>query len=132
MDADLWITWDDRNMSNIKFECSFFVPLHRDEVLSEGELHPTEAWEWLDNELFIRFAGGTMAPGTYHGFYRDPDTKQRVNDDSYRFVVAIAESDLDRLRSLLQAACVIFSQKCIYLSIAGHVEFIEAIDHGPN
>ena len=57
-------------------ECTFFIPIRRDGNLSDGEPHETDAWEWLDEELFIRFDGGTQ-------------------------------------------------QKCIYLSIAGHVEFVE-------
>src|SRR5689334_10211067 len=49
-------------------ECSFFIPLRRDANLSDGALHPREAWDWLDNELFVRFTGGTRAPGEYSGF----------------------------------------------------------------
>ena len=113
-------------------ECTFLVPLARDANLSDGSKHPAEAWEWLDNELFVRFSGGTMAPGTYQGFYRDPDTGQRVNDESYRFIVAVDEADLEPLRSMLRAACVLFAQKCIYLSVAGNVEFIEALNNGPS
>jgi len=110
-------------------ECSFFIPLRRDSNLSDGASHPIEAWEWLDYELFARFRGGTKAPGEYHGFYEDPDTGQRVDDDSYRYFVAVAQGDLDKLKSLLTGACVIFAQKCIYLSVGGKVEFIEA-QHG--
>jgi hypothetical protein len=116
-------------MPSALLECSFFLPLRRDENLSDGALHPAEAWEWLNNELFVRFGGGTMAPGEYQGFYQDPDTKIRVDDASYRFLVAIPKKDLRSLRTLLSAACVIFSQKCIYLSVGGKVEFIEA-KHG--
>lgn len=128
MDADRRIKGD-RTMPSSLLECSFFIPLRRDANLSDGALHPTEAWEWLDNELFVRYGGGTMAPGEYHGFYQDPDTGQRVNDASNRFIVAISKQDLAGLRSLLTAACVIFAQKCIYLSVAGKVEFVEA-NHG--
>ncbi len=119
-------------MSKNVVECSFFVPLKQDANLSDGLLHGNASWDWLDNELFARFAGGTKAPGTYHGFYKDPDTLQRVDDESYRFVVAISETQLDELRMLLRAVCVIFVQKCIYLSVAGRVEFIEATQHEPN
>ena len=109
-------------------ECAFFIPLRRDANLSDGALHPVEAWEWLDNELFLRFSGGTMAPGEYRGFYQDPDTAERVDDASYRFIVAVAKKDVDQLRQLLSAACILFAQKCIYLSVAGKVEFVEAND----
>lgn len=49
-------------------------------------------------------------------------------DQSWKYVVAIAESQLDEMRALLSVVCIKFQQKCIYLSRAGQVEFIEA-DH---
>jgi hypothetical protein len=52
-----------------------------------------------------------------------------VDDASNRFIVAVAKKDLPKLRSLLSAACVIFAQKCIYLSVGGKVEFVE-VQHG--
>lgn len=107
-------------------ECSFLIPLRRDANLSDGAIHPAQAWEWLVNEMYVRFGGATMAPGEYHGFYRDPDTQQRVDDASYRFIVALRRKELPLLRSLLAGACVIFAQKCIYLSVSGKVEFVEA------
>lgn len=116
-------------MTTSRVECSFFIPLRRDVGLSDGALHPKQAWDWLDNELFVRFRGATTAPGEYRGFYQDPDTGERVADDSLRMIVALPKQDLEKLRSLLAGACVIFAQKCIYLSVAGKVEFIEA-KHG--
>ena len=110
-------------------ECSFLVPIRRDGILSDGELHSSDIWEWLDDELFDRFSGRTIAPGLYDGFYRDPDTSERVADESRKYVVAMTECQLDELRVLLSAACGKFQQKCIYLSIAGQVEFIEANKH---
>ena len=109
-----------------RLECSFFVPVRRDSNLSDGAYHEDKTWDLLDLELFDRFGGGTMAPGLYRGFYMDPDTKQRVGDESHRFIVALPESELEQLRLFLRAVCVMFGQKCIYLSVAGRVEFIEA------
>jgi hypothetical protein len=105
-------------------ECSFFLPVRRDANLSDGSLHSDSTWDWLDLELFTRFGGGTIAPGNYRGFYVDPDTKQKVDDESRRFIVAVPESETDRLRLFLQGVCVLFVQKCIYLSVAGRVEFV--------
>ena len=116
-------------IENRFLECSFFVPIRRDANLSDGELHSTDAWEWLDDELFDRFSGRTIAPGLYDGFYRDPDTKERVADESRKFIVAVAADQLGELRELLATACEKFQQKCIYLSAAGAVEFIEAANH---
>ena len=106
-------------------ECSFLIPIRRDANLSDAGEHDPKTWEWLSTEIFNRFRGGTGAPGMYQGFYEDPDTHQRVADESYKFFVAIEESRLPDLRQLLSAACVTFQQKCIYLSVAGHVEFVE-------
>jgi hypothetical protein len=85
----------------------------------------TKVWRWLDAELFLRFGGRTVAPGFYQGFYADPDTGEKVADESRKFIVAVPHSQVSQLRSLLIEACGQFQQKCIYLSIAGNVEFVE-------
>jgi hypothetical protein len=108
-----------------RLECSFLIPIRRDANLSDGIEHDPDTLEWLTTELFVRFRGATIAPGKYRGFYEDPDTHGRVSDESFKYVVAVSESRVEELRQLLSAACVFFQQKCIYLSVAGRVEFIE-------
>jgi hypothetical protein len=112
-------------MANDLVECSFLIPVRRDANLSDGGEHDPDSLDWLTTELFDRFQGATIAPGKYQGFYEDPDTLTRVSDESYKYVVAVPESRLEELRQLLSAACVVFQQKCVYLSVAGRVEFIE-------
>ena len=107
-------------------ECSFLIPLRRDPNLSDGGEHERWLWAWLDAELFRRFGGGTQAAGLFQGFYVDPDTKQKVTDQCLKFFVALEEGRVAELRQLLQGACILFHQKCIYLSVAGRVEFVEA------
>jgi hypothetical protein len=68
----------------------------------------------------------------YQGFYEDPDTHQRICDESYMFIVAVEEARIEELRQLLSGVCVLFEQKCIYLSVAGQVEFIEAPNRDAN
>lgn len=111
-------------------ECSFLIPMRRDANLSDGKPHSRKLWIWLGRELENRFEGWTVAPGHYKGFYRDPDTRERVSDKSVKYVVALQKSAVKELRLLLSAACVLFQQKCIYLSLAGKVEFIEAAKDG--
>lgn len=105
-------------------ECSFMIPIRRDANLSDGQVHESATWEKLYSELFVRFGGRTIAPGLYAGAYKDPDTGQEVGDESRRFIVAVPETALDDLRQLLVECCDRFQQKCIYLSVAGRVEFI--------
>jgi hypothetical protein len=107
-------------------ECSFLIPTVRDAVLDNGEMHSTDSWEWLTDELWERFGGATVAPGFYEGFYRDRDTGDRVSDKSRKYIVAVEEDQIPILEQLLAEACHIFCQKCIYLNVAGRVVFIEA------
>lgn len=111
-------------------ECSFFVPIRRDAELSDGEEHKPILWEMLDSDLYRQFEGGSEAPDLYRGFYKDPDTGERVDDESRRYIVAVPEYRLSELRTFLSGLCLLFQQKAIYLSSAGRVEFIEAPDHG--
>jgi hypothetical protein len=106
------------------YECSFLIPLRRDPILSDGRPHRRKTWTWLDTELLV-FGGGTRAPEPYEGWYRDPQTGERVTDLSRKYFVAMARSQLDQLRGILRQACDHFHQKCIYLSVASRVEFIE-------
>lgn len=85
-----------------EIECSFFVPMRRDQNLSDGDLHAPEAWQWLDAVLFSAFGGRTIAPGFYDGIYIDPDTGERIPDACRRYIVAVPQSDVPQLR---RAAC---------------------------
>lgn len=107
-------------------ECSFLVPIRGDESLGEGHEHADELWYRLQIELYARFGGHTVSPGLYHGTYRDPDTHEPVSDMSRKYAVALAGERLDELREVLSVAAVLFQQKCIYLSVAGRVEFVGA------
>jgi hypothetical protein len=77
----------------------------------------------------FEFGGGTRSPAPHEGWYEDPDTGERVTDLSHKCTVALPRAELGRLRVLLREACVEFAQKCIYLSVAGHVEFVEGPKH---
>jgi hypothetical protein len=109
-------------------ECGFYIPLRRDRHLSDGQAHLPDAWEWLDDALY-EFGGGTRSTAIYVGFYQDPDTKQIVHDRSRRYEIALPRRQVRVLRALLREACHVFQQKCIYLSVAGSVEFIEGHPH---
>lgn len=109
-------------------ECSFLIPLRRDAEISDGDLHALVAWQWLEQELFKCFGGLTIAPGEYEGVWKSAVSQAKVGDRCRMYVVAMPESRLPELRSLLRKACVVFGQQCLYLSVAGDVEFIEADD----
>jgi hypothetical protein len=109
-------------------ECSFLIPTRRDKNLSDGKAHEKRAWRWLEDQL-DDFGGATQPLTLYSGWYRDRDTGERVSDRSRQYLVAVPRSRLHELRSMLREACGVFRQKCIYLSIAGHVEFVEGPTH---
>jgi hypothetical protein len=105
-------------------ECSFLIPTRRDKNLADGQPHTTDAWGWLEQAL-AQFGGGAQAMALYRGWYLDQDTKEPVRDLSRKYVVAVRRKNLPQLRAVLREACGVFKQKCIYLSVAGQVEFIE-------
>ena len=109
-------------------ECSFLIPIRRDSQLSDGGEHGRWAWMWLDAELYRRFGGATQAEGLYQGFYVDPDTNERITDRCLKFFVAVEENQVGELRRLLRGACFLFRQKCVYLNVAGRVEFVKIND----
>jgi hypothetical protein len=110
-------------------EYAFLIPIRRDPNLSDGADHPKKAWDWLQDRLFD-FGGATRAADLYEGWYIDPDTREQVKDLSRKYFVALPPSQVRRLRALLREACGVFVQKCIYLSVAGQVEFVEGRSHG--
>jgi hypothetical protein len=115
-------------------ECSFLIPLRGDKSLCDGGPHDLEAWEWFHNEYYVRFGGGTAAPGVYRGVWKNPQTGERIEDESYRFMIALPREQLDDLRGFLRELCQWFHQQCIYLSVAGYVEFpgSEAVSDAPS
>ena len=70
--------------------------------------------------------GWSRDPGLVEGVYKDPDTGQPVSDKSRRYVLALPQRELNRLRRYLQEVGGVFKQKIVYLSVAGKVEFVEA------
>ena len=88
-------------------ECSFLIPIRRDRHLSDGRLHHTSAWQWLDEQLFA-FGGATRATELYEGWYMDPDTNKPVKDHSKKYIVALPRRKLPQFRSLLREACEVF------------------------
>jgi hypothetical protein len=109
-------------------ECSFLIPTRRDRNLSDGKTHRPGAWEWLESGLG-QFGGATRDTAATEGWYEDPDSRQAVWDVSRRYTVAAPRERVRHLRALLRQACLVFGQKCIYLSVAGHVEFVEGPHH---
>jgi hypothetical protein len=109
-------------------ECAFLIPLRRDRNRSDGRPHDRQAWHWLDEHLY-EFGGATRAGESYSGWYLDPDTGERVTDASTKYFVAVPRPGVVKLRALLRSACRVFRQKCIYLSVAGVVEFVKGSWH---
>jgi hypothetical protein len=66
-------------------ECSFLIPIRRDRNLSDGGLHRTTTWQWLDERLY-EFGSATRATELYEGWYIDPDTNKAVKDYSRKYV----------------------------------------------
>jgi hypothetical protein len=118
-------------MSERVVECSFLVPIVGD---TDRKLHSPIAWRLLQDAIHRLFKGLSgperfllvrdveLVPGSY----TEEATGNRVHDESRRYTVAIPEGQSETLRGLLRKAANTFDQKCIYLSVAGEVEFVTA------
>ncbi len=109
-------------------ECSFLIPMVRD---SDRKPHPIETWWAFQEELRTAWPEGHTGPEWAYrdvrpisGEYRDSGTGRVVRDVSRRFTLAVPESRVGALRSILADAARRFDQKAIYLSVAGVVEFV--------
>lgn len=112
-------------------ECSFLVPIVGD---TDRKPHAPIAWRLLQDAIHCLFKGLSgperfllvrdveLVPGSY----TEEATGNRVHDESRRYTVAIPEGQVETLRALLRKTANTFDQKCIYLSVAGHVEFVAA------
>lgn len=83
--------------------------------------HPAELWTEFDVALLYGFGGFTIL-NDVRGKWFDERTKRVVVDNSRHYLVAT--EDVDSLRQLLAQYRHRFEQCCIYLSVAGVVEFI--------
>jgi hypothetical protein len=82
-------------------ECSFLIPTHTDQELSDGELHSIDAWNWLTDQLYGLFKAWTRVPGLHRGVWESSKTGRPVPDQSRRHIVAISPARVDELRRLL-------------------------------
>ncbi len=118
-------------MSERVVECSFLVPIVGD---TDRKPHSPIAWRLLQDAIHRLFKGLSgperfllvrdveLVPGSY----TEEATGNRVHDESRRYTLAIPEAQVEVLRSLLRSAANTFDQRCIYLSVAGAVEFVSA------
>lgn len=109
-------------------EHTFLIPKCRG---SDRVVHPTSAWEWLDDELIVHFAALSRIRPTVEGEYTSRRTGRREPDECVVYFLALTEAESDQLRAVLRRACVVFDQECVYLSVGGNVEFIDHPDTLP-
>ena len=113
-------------------ECSFSIPQRRDRNLSGGGILDIITWEWLQNEISNNFEGSAESPRLFQGFYRDPASKEMVQELSKRDMVALPGVALPMMRTVLLQACRQFQQKSIIRSAAGKVECIRNTNEKEN
>src|SRR6266849_5977622 len=115
-------------MDERRVQCEFFVPIVRN---SDKKPHQPIAWNLLVNEIRRCFPAGHSGPETFYrgdalvpGEYEEHPDVPPVKDISRRYLLAIPDSKVSDLRSLLRMAAHSFDQQAFYLSVAGQVEFV--------
>lgn len=102
-------------------ETSFLIPL-RDHFTQD--LHSYAKFEETEKDLFLMFDGWTFT-GIVTGTWKDPETGEAIPEKSRRYVIAVPEKDLNKLRHHLRNKIKpAFGQKSVYFEVAGKVEFL--------
>lgn len=102
------------------------IPLVRN---SDERPHGSLAWRDFDDEMNRTFVDGSTGPERLYqvapvpGRYSDSQGRQ-VQDESWRYYIALPSSRIDQLRTVLKRACNTFDQESIYLSVGGRVELV--------
>ena len=87
----------------------FLVPL----LDNEGQPFPASEWDWMTDELVVRF-GGWSLDGRVEGAWRD-DTGHVYRDASVRYSVAIEEAKVAELFGFLGDVKARFRQLALYV-----------------
>ena len=114
-------------------ECSFPIPIVRD---GDRQSHQPHTWADLTIELrnlVKSYPKGHQGPKTvFHweedvtpGEYEEGPASGMTRDESRKYWIALPAEKVEDLRAMLRRAANTFDQRAIYLSVAGHVEFVE-------
>ncbi len=103
-------------------ECAFMIPLVRN---SDRQLHGPIAWRDFEDTILRTFVEGSTGPerlfrvaAPVPGLWRD-GAQKTVEDENWRYYLAIPRGRIDELRAVLKRACNTFDQEAIYLSVGG-------------
>jgi hypothetical protein len=114
-------------------EVRFLIPMLRN---SDRQLHDVAHWEWIDNEMHVRYPNGwqmreverseNTVTGKVHGWWFDKQEGKPVPDDSIELVVAVPPSEMPALYTLFEEICARFDQKCVYFTNGGDAALFRA------
>ena len=111
-------------------DCYFLVPIRRN---SDRRLHSRLLWRDLRQALRTSF-GGSSGPRRIFAFrevelmpgeWVQGQTGKVIEDESRKYHVAVADDQVAALRGILRRVANSFDQECIFLSVAGIVEYVE-------
>lgn len=98
----------------------FLVPLSD----NEGQPFGTSEWDWLCDELVIRF-GGWSLDGKIEGAWRDPVSGRVYRDSSYRYVVVVEQTAVPGFLAFMADVKARFRQEALYVErAASEVTFL--------
>lgn len=111
-------------------DCYFLVPVRRN---SDQKLHSRLLWRDLRQALRCSFRGSSGPRRIFAfrevelmpGEWVEGQTGKVIEDESRKYHVAVPEDQVEQLRALLRKVANTFDQECIFLSVAGIVEYVE-------
>lgn len=105
--------------------CQVVIPLVSGRT--RAPWHPNKVPDWEAATAYL-FGGISPIALAVVGRWRDPSKPPRkgiVPDPQNRYEVAVGRSRIAELKEYMRFTCVHFEQECLYLALAGAVEFID-------
>lgn len=88
----------------------FLLPL----LDNEGQPYPASDWDWLMDQLVVRFGGWTL-DGKVEGAWRDEQSGHVYRDSSLRYVVVVQQTAVPELMTFLLDVKARFCQLALYV-----------------
>lgn len=91
---------------------------------NDGTPVPANIFEGLKEILIDEYGGYTKLPGIFEGGWKGDDGKTYL-DSSYRYEVAVDESQVEQLKRTIRNLGIATKQKAMYYKIDGKPEIME-------
>lgn len=91
---------------------------------NDGTPVPENVFKGFRELMLDEFGGWTKLPGVFEGAWRGEDGK-RYEDSSYRYEIAIPETEVEHMKSIIRSLGKVTKQEAMYYEMDGKPDIME-------